>query len=220
MHRSSIIAVFPKFKMAAGDILFFIQKSWLSPPALSALDCRYASSYHIRSGACHIGKFLLKVPESFRNKSFENLCTRKFYANIFFSKQWHRRSVVYKESRCEPIGALRLQKFFCRIEMVLSCESYFRRHVTLESSLYRVLSLITFERKLFNVMCRPKNASIHGVDIALWWNSKWRPSPSWFWSDGIFDHMIQLRLLFCTFSTKICAESLNTRRSYGCFSKI
>jgi len=60
-----------------------------------------------------------------------------------------------ERNRCEPIRALRLRKFFRRIEMVLSCESNFwkpktfeRRHVTLESFLSKVFFQVTFVIKL------------------------------------------------------------------------
>ena len=62
------------------------------------------------------------------------------------------------------------------------------------------------------------NTPIHGVEIAPWWNSKWRPPPSWllvrwqFWSyDPIYGAILYLHQTF------ELNRSLNPGRSYGYF---
>jgi len=43
-----------------------------------------------------------------------------------------------------------------------------------------------------------ENPPIHGVEMALWRNPNGGRLHFEFWSDGIFDHMVQFRMLFCS----------------------
>jgi len=98
------------------------------------------------------GAFERKLSKVYTLESF----TRKF-----FCKQWQTTAVVYKQIALHHSEHFVSESCFRRIETVLYCESCFRkpetserRRVTLESSLSKVFSLVTFERKLYNACAR------------------------------------------------------------------